>query len=78
MSSQVQAMLAKARQKSDFDAVTQHYGCCAEQIEEIREIANRDKRLRVITSPGRQIKSARGEHEIQRPETGIRPSSHRG
>lgn len=44
MSSQVQAMLAKARQKSDFDAVTQHYGCCAEQIEEIREIANRDKK----------------------------------
>ena len=36
-------MLAKARQKSDFDTVCQHYGCTPEEIEEMREIANRDK-----------------------------------
>ncbi len=43
MSNQVQSMLANARQKSDFDTVCQHYGCTPEEIEEMREIANRDK-----------------------------------
>lgn len=43
MSSQVQAMLAKARQKSDFDAVTQHYGCTPSEIEEMKAIANANR-----------------------------------
>ena len=41
--SQVQAMIAKARQKSDFEMVTKHYGCPPEEIAEMREIANRDR-----------------------------------
>ena len=41
--SQVQAMIAKARQKSDFDAVVSHYGCTPEEVAEMREIANRDR-----------------------------------
>lgn len=43
MSNQVQSMLAKARQKSDFELVTKHYGCTPEEIAEMREIANRDR-----------------------------------
>ena len=43
MSNQVQSMLAKARQKSDFDTVCQHYGCSAEEISEMKEIANANR-----------------------------------
>jgi len=43
MSSQVQAMLAKARQKSDFEAVAQHYGCTPEEIDEMKAIANANR-----------------------------------
>ena len=43
MSSQVQAMLARARQKSDFEAVAQHYGCTPEEIDEMKAIANANR-----------------------------------
>lgn len=43
MSKQVQAMLAKARQKSDFDLVCQHYGCTPAEVEEMKSIANANR-----------------------------------
>lgn len=43
MSNQVQAMLAKARQKSDFDTVAQHYGCTPSEVEEMKSIANANR-----------------------------------
>ena len=39
----VARMAASAKQKSDFDLVCKHYGCTADEITEMREIANRDK-----------------------------------
>lgn len=41
--SKIAKMMAAAKQKSDFDLVCKHYGCTAEEITEMREIANRDK-----------------------------------
>ncbi len=43
MSRQVQAMLTRARQKSDFDLVCQHYGCTPAEVEEMKEIANTNR-----------------------------------
>ena len=42
-SKQVHALITKARQKSDFASVCEHYGCTPEEIAEMREIANRDR-----------------------------------
>lgn len=41
--SKIAILMSAAKQKSDFDLVCQHYGCTPEEIEEMREIANRDK-----------------------------------
>ncbi len=40
--SKIASMLAAAKHKGDFDLVCQHYGCTPDEVEEMREIANRD------------------------------------
>ena len=42
-SKQVHALIAKARQKSDFDLVCQHYGCTTAEVEEMKAIANANR-----------------------------------
>lgn len=41
--SKIATMLAKARQKSDFDFVAQHFGCTPDEVEEMRVIANANR-----------------------------------
>ena len=41
--SKITSMMTAAKQKSDFDLVCKHYGCTADEITEMREIANRDQ-----------------------------------
>lgn len=41
--SKIAKMMAAAKQRGDFETVCEHYGCTAEEITEMREIANRDK-----------------------------------
>jgi hypothetical protein len=36
-------MMAAAKQRGDFETVCKHYGCTADEITEMREIANRDQ-----------------------------------
>ena len=42
--SKILTLMAAAKQRGDFDFVCEHYGCTPSEIEEIREIANRDKK----------------------------------
>ena len=42
-SKQVHALITKARQKSDFDAVVSHYGCSESEVEEMKAIANSNR-----------------------------------
>ena len=42
-SKQVHALITKARQKSDFDAVVIHYGCSEAEVEEMKSIANANR-----------------------------------
>ena len=37
---QVSKMMTAAKQKSDFETVCKHYGCSAEEISEMKAIAN--------------------------------------
>lgn len=41
--SKITSMMAAAKQRGDFETVCKHYGCTADEITEMREIANRDK-----------------------------------
>lgn len=41
--SKIATMMAAAKQRGDFEAVCEHYGCSPEEIAEMREIANRDR-----------------------------------
>ena len=41
--SKISKMMAAAKQRGDFETVCEHYGCTADEITEMREIANRDK-----------------------------------
>jgi len=41
--SKIAKMMAAAKQRGDFETVCEHYGCTADEITEMREIANRDK-----------------------------------
>lgn len=41
--SKIATMMAAAKQRGDFETVCEHYGCPPEEVEEMREIANRDK-----------------------------------
>lgn len=40
---QVSKMMAAAKQRGYFETVCKHYGCTQDEVEEMREIANRDK-----------------------------------
>lgn len=41
--SKITSMMAAAKQRGDFETVCKHYGCTADEITEMREIANRDQ-----------------------------------
>ena len=41
--SKIASMMAAAKQKSDFDAVCQHYGCTPAEVEEMKAIANANR-----------------------------------
>lgn len=38
--SKIASMMTAAKQKSDFETVCKHYGCSAEEISEMKAIAN--------------------------------------
>ena len=41
--SKIASMMTAAKQKSDFETVCKHYGCSAEEISEMKEIANANR-----------------------------------
>ena len=51
-----------SKAKSDFDLVCKHYGCTADEITEMREIANRDQQVSagVFRISGKKIRVSDG------------------
>jgi hypothetical protein len=41
--SKIASMMAAAKQRGDFETVCEHYGCSAEEISEMKAIANANR-----------------------------------